>query len=256
MHRFTLLLAIIAAIAGSAPAQSVSATIAPNPATPGQTLQFTLTAFQAIQLPSSCAYTNIRAISPAGPPMPLGFFCLTVITPLNPGQSKNQTISTAGYGPGTYWVEVQYFGAGPGIASEFFCFELRNSLASGPILSSQTPAQQGTTLLLTLADPPSAGQFYIAAASLTSNTGIPVPGFASPLCLDPDPIFDLSFPAALPGLFSNFSGVLDGSGQATGIAVSIPVAPVLNYRGLHIQAAILGTTSTRIGNGQSFTILP
>ncbi|HMS17413.1 MAG TPA: hypothetical protein PKA37_11275 [Planctomycetota bacterium] len=251
---FALLFALVVAV--PSPAQAVSATIFPSPALPGQTLQFIVTAIQPIQLPSSCAYANIRAISPSGPPMPLGIFCLTVITPLVAGQSLSQSISTAGFAPGTYWVEVRYFGVGAGITSEFFCFELRSPITAGPILAAQTVAQQGTNLLMSLSDPPSAGQLYIAAASFTTNTGIPVPGFISPLCLDPDALFNLSYPAALPGLFSNFSGALDASGLATGIGISIPVAPVLTNRGLHVQAVTFGGIGPRISNGLSFTISP
>jgi hypothetical protein len=175
---------------------------------------------------------------------------------LNPGQSTIQAVDTAPLGPGTYWFEFRYYDTLMVLRNEYFCFEIRSTLESAPLLTPQTPAQQGTNLVLSLNDTTSPGQLYVVAASFTSNTGIPVPGFASPLCLDPDALFNLSYPAPLPGLFTNFTGALDGTGLTTGITISIPVAPVLNFRGLHIQAVVLGGAAPRISNGLSFTILP
>ena len=100
-----------------------------------------------------------------------------------------------------------------------------------------------------------AGTPYVAAASFTTNQGLSL-GPGKFLCLDIDFLFHLSFPNPLQGLFSNFSGVLDINGAATGLTVHLPNVPFLQCKPLHVQAAVLPSSGLELTNVLNFTIAP
>jgi len=76
----------------------------------------------------------------------------------------------------------------------------------------------GQTALLDLTASRSAGRTYVVAAALGDHPGIPVKGPRT-IPLNPDPLFFSAF--ALPAIFKNFVGNLDGSGRGQA-QVAIP----------------------------------
>ena len=68
----------------------VTASVSPRIAAPGQWIQVTLTndSSETINLPSSCVYEAVFAGEWCEDPLVYGPACLTVITPIAPGQSE------------------------------------------------------------------------------------------------------------------------------------------------------------------------
>lgn len=237
-------------------AQNVAGVISPNPAPIGTSVTLTITngSGAMINLPSSCAASSVHSGGPNGP-IVSGFFCLTVITPLAPCATRSQTFTPSPALPaGTYWFRVDYFQPlAPGLSTEWFCFDYVQPPTQR--LGATTPARIGQSLLMNIGSPNTPSVPYIAAASLTTNVGLPIlPGVS--LCLDPDFLFNLSFPSPDPILFANFQGTLDASGNALNLTVNIPNLPVLLCRPLHVQAAILSTSGLRLTNTCNFAIGP
>lgn len=108
----------------------------------------------------------------------------------------------------------------------------------------------GSTLSMRFKEPGSPGALYLAAASLSTNPGIPTP--AGIVDLTPDQLFYLSQVA--PTLFVNFMGVLDTNGSAV---ASVVVPAIAQLRGLRFYVsfvAIKVTTISAIANTAGFTI--
>ncbi|MBN2489788.1 MAG: hypothetical protein JXQ29_02940 [Planctomycetes bacterium] len=91
------------------------------------------------------------------------------------------------------------------------------------MLSGRSRPAWGQPYALQLAIPSEAGRVYLAAASLGTLRGIPLPGNRR-IPLDADLLFFLSL--KLPGLFSGFQGVLDPGGRAS-LKVNTPAHPGL-----------------------------
>jgi hypothetical protein len=236
-------------------AQSISGTITPPIAAPGQQVTLTITGIQGVILPDPCIPDDIRIGGPSGTVLVPDISCGLIIVPLAPGQVVSAPPWTvpASAAPGSYWMRVRYFTATATI-DEYFCLEVRTLGASGPTLAALSLAQVGQTLVLSLNDAASPGAPYIVAASFTSTVGLSVGGSLS--CLDADALFALSFPAPFPGLFNGFQGVLDATGGAGAISVAIPNDPVLDYFPLKLQAAIGNPSQILLTNALNVTIAP
>ncbi|MEM7202331.1 MAG: M14 family metallopeptidase [Planctomycetota bacterium] len=93
----------------------------------------------------------------------------------------------------------------------------------GVRLDLRGSTQIGQVAQLDLTAPRSAGMQYLTAVALGDTPGIPLPsGRRFPL--NPDPLF-ASF-TSLPTVFQNFTGTLDGSGQANA-SIAVPALPAL-----------------------------
>jgi hypothetical protein len=247
-------IALALLLSASLAAQGVSCTITPNPVPAGGTITIAVTEANniGIQFPSSCNFSAIRQGSPTGPIVD-GPFCLTVITPLGPCQTRTMAWSLLpSLGPGLYYVQVNYWDTGfSALTTEFFPFHIGSG---APLLAAGAPAQIGTTVPLTLSDPSSPGGGFICAASFTTNTGFSIgPGLF--VSLDMDPIFALSFPSPDPNFFLNFQGTLDGAGAAS-MGLVLPNLPFLVCKPLHLQAVTVNGSLIRTSTVQNFRILP
>jgi len=108
----------------------------------------------------------------------------------------------------------------------------------------------GSTLSLRFNEPNSPGALYIAAASLSTNPGIPTP--AGIVDLTPDDLFMLSQLA--PSMFINFLGVLDANGSAIA-SVAVPAVPALKgFRFFISFVTIKGSAISTVANTAGFTI--
>ena len=242
-------------VTSSGVAQGVSAVILPNPVLPGSTVSVTVTEANgtSIVFTTPCGFDQVRADSPTGPVINASP-CPLANTPVSPWGSVSGTWNVSGFGPGTYWLRMRYWDANLAVlTSEWCCLQVAYPFT--PTLTAQTPAQVGQDLLMTLGSGFPAGTPYVAAASYTTNQGLPL-GPGNYLCLDIDFLFDLSFPIPLPGLFSNFIGVLDANGSATGLTVHLPNIPFLQCKPLHVQAAVLPPSGLELTNVLNFTIAP
>lgn len=247
MNRTTALaLSGILALAVGLPAQTLNATISPNPAPLGVAVNISVTDAlgSGAQLPSGCLVTSVTRGGPAGIGIEMisQIACTAIILPI-PACGSGNTLagswSAAGpnVAPDRYWFNITFWDANfTMMRTESFPFTIEAS-ASDPSLSQTSAAMIGTTLLYQVNSPldPNAG--YICATSATTNTGIPLAGTRTGI--DADAIFALSFPNPLPGVFLNYSGVLDGLGNATGIGIALPNEPALSCLSLHTQAVVI-----------------
>jgi hypothetical protein len=210
-----------------------------------------------LQLPSPCTWFQIHQGTPTGPIVPLGIGCPTVIVPVLPNGSFSFTwdqkdASGAFVPPGDYWFRTSAWDGGfTTLYVDWHCISIQP--AGAPALSSSTPAKVGASLDLALSSPAHPGALYVAAASVTSNLPIPLPGKLT--CLSPDGLFALSL-VPTSTVFLNFQGALDGAGQATGLAVAVPAMPSLAYQSLKVQAVLVTPAGYTATNGLSFAIQP
>jgi hypothetical protein len=254
MKSLVSLLVLLAVGLLPAGAQSISGTVTPPIAAPGQLVTLSITGVQSVWLPDPCIPDDIRVGGPSGAIIDPGVFCIQIIVPVSPGQVVTGSWTVpANAAPGPYWLHVRYFTANA-TADEYFCLEVRAPGTSGPTLVELSPAQVGQTLALSLTDGASPGAPYILAASFTSTVGLSVGGSLS--CLDPDALFALSFPTPFPGIFNGFQGALDAAGSAGPISVAIPNDPALVNFPLKLQAAILNPTQLVLTNALNLTIAP
>lgn len=108
----------------------------------------------------------------------------------------------------------------------------------------------GTTLSLRFSELSSAGDIYLAGASLSTSPGVPTP--VGIVDLTPDVLFSLSQLA--PAIFVNFLGVLDATGAATA-AVVVPPVPGLKGLRFYISfVTVRGSAIRTIANTVGFTI--
>jgi len=238
--------------------QAISGQVTPSAVTVGQTVAITATAIQSVTLPVPCVWRYIHQGSPTGPLVLLPFACLLSVVPLAPGQSQTGSW-VANVTAGTYFFQVDWYAAGSGVLqSSFFSFEVRASNSMDPTFYEQTTPQVGQPLNMQVQAPFLPGVPYIGAASLTSDNPIPLGPFGPYTSIDPDFLFDLSFPVANPFLFSNFSGTTDTTGTASGIGMNIPNDPALTYFPLKVQMALFDPTSSLpvLTNALSLTIQP
>lgn len=108
----------------------------------------------------------------------------------------------------------------------------------------------GTPFSLRFSEPGSAGDVYVAAASLSAGPGIPTA--AGVVDLAPDNLFRAS--REVPTVFVNFTGVLDGAGSAVG-KILLPAVPQL--KGVRFYVSFVtarGSVIRRVANTAGFTI--
>lgn len=102
--------------------------------------------------------------------------------------------------------------------------------ASGLVVHGS--AMPGTSREVRLVAPASPEAVYVAAASLSQGPGIPTCAGVVPLA--PYALFDISLSAGGVGMFTDFSGVLAGSGETTAPRLNLPAEPGLSGLDLHL----------------------
>ena len=137
----------------------VTVTVSPECALPGQTIQVTLTnnSNQVITLPSSCVYSNVHPSSGCTGQPVFSPFCLAVLTPVPPGQSKTQPWDQKDDNglqvpDGTYSIAIDYLGGGCcasvtiGRVVSVYCTPKVNSQGCTPrIATTGTPSATSPT---------------------------------------------------------------------------------------------------------------
>lgn len=102
-------------------------------------------------------------------------------------------------------------------------------------LHADGPVTIGANHPVRLSVPTRGGASYAMAASFGTAPGIPVGG-GRVVPLQPDALFAAS--RALPSVFQNFTGVLDGQGQAVA-TVRVPATPALRGLSFFVAAVVL-----------------
>ena len=255
-------LAAVSIFAASVCSQGLlSCQVSPNPATPGQGLTFAIQATIPGYLQSGCGINEIRMGSPTGPIVWQPFICPFLLILVGPGSSSyashpGTSAGGAAFAPGPYYAIINWNSGGVAQPSGAFPFRVDDPTAPPlPVLSSAGGLAGGQTTTLTLTSPADPGGFYIAAASMTTNTGWFLPG-GGHVALDlGDPIFSLSYPTPLPNVFGGFSGSLDASGSTSAISISVPASVVAVGTPGAIQAAIIDATGNiKLANALTFSI--
>lgn len=232
-------------------AQTIAGSFSPNPVPPGVPLTLTCTdaAGAGLQLSSPCTWYSIHQGSQAGPIVDLGIACPAVIVPVPPNGTFSftwdQRDSTGAFvPPGNYWVETRAWDNGFVVLhTDWFCISIQP--AGVPALTAAGPARLGMNTPLAIAAPGMPSAIWVAAASLTSNAPIVVPGLN--ICLDV-PYFI--------GPFTLPVGVLDGAGNSSGLELIVPGVPSALWQGLHVQVLLLGGSGLAMTNDLSFTVQP
>ena len=240
----------IAMLVSSIPvsAQTLNATVSPNPVLVGQSVTLSITDAQGLgsQLPSGCVVTSVTQGGPSGIGTEVlnGVFCTANIVPI-PSCASGQALSqqwsgNTATGPapaGRYWFNVTFWDVGfTTLRTESFPFTIV-AAASAPTLSTLTPPIVGTNFTMQIASPADAGSSYICASSATTNVGIPLG--TSRIGLDPDALFLLTFPNPLPGVFTNYQGTLDASGNSPAIGINLPNFTPLQCLSIATEAVII-----------------
>ncbi len=257
----TLCVLVVAAAGVHAQTPLLSCQISPNPAVPGMALTYTVEATVVGALQTGCGISEIRQGSPSGPIVWQPFFCPLILIPVGPGAPWTGTFQTLAnngspLAPGTYYAIINW--NGQGALQPAGCFPFRLDGAVGypdPVLSASGNLVGGQTTTFTLSSPTDPGALYICAASMTTCTGWLLPN-GSHVALDMnDPVFPLSYPVPLPGVFNGFSGVLDGSGSTSAISVSVPLGFVPTGNPGAVQAAVIDTQGNiKLSNALTFSI--
>ena len=116
----------------------------------------------------------------------------------------------------------------------------------------------GQKAYLAIASNGAARDPYVFASSLSAGQGIPL-GHGLRFPLDPDPLFFATAQNLLPGLFQNYSGILDIAGSA-GLTIQVPNIPALAGITLHTAGLTLNRNTLTgvhlISNVETVTIEP
>ena len=235
-----LLLALSCAVYAQPP---VCCTVSPNPLVLGTGSSVTITATDAtgagFEYQSQCLASTVRVGMPNGPFAPIAIsLCGASYVPVAPGGSASKNFGfLGGLGTGTYYVDVKTRPIGGGtLVTTWVPFHIVNP--TDPILSETAPPQVGMPYNMSIAAPNNASNAYFMAGSLSTNTGAMVSSLFVSLDFN-DPLFALTFPNPLPGVFVNFAGITDPSGNATGIVVNVPNDPGLVGLPVNFQAILL-----------------
>lgn len=246
-------LVALLAFATGTDAQDIAGTVSPSAVLPGSVVTLTITEATGVGvvLAHPCGFEGVAVGGPGGS-LIAGSGCAPANTPLGPHASLSGTWNVSGFGPGRYAFRVRYQDANNVQRTEWFCFDVAYPFF--PTLTAVTNAQVGQPLDLRIDAPNFSGVPYLVAAARTSNAGF----FIAPgqhVCLDPDAVFALSFPVPHPALFSGFQGVLDATGEATGITVHIPNLPALRGQPLRVQAVLVPLVgAASLTNPLSFSV--
>jgi len=233
--------ALVLSLALGLPAQEGTLTVTPDDGPMGGQRVITLTApggAGIITWTPTCLWSSVNTGGPSGGTTFLTSpSCFPSQTLVPACTSISQTWSISGVlSAGTYWMSASYQNAVTGTYhlswTEFRVGGGGNQTA----LAQVAPPVRGTPWNINISHPADPAAGYFAAASLTTNVGVP---FGNDwISLDIDFLFSLSFPTPLPGLFSGFQGGLDSSGGAT-MTVFIPDVAVLDCMGIRVQAVLL-----------------
>lgn len=220
--------------------------ISPNPILVGVTSSITVTVTDStgagFESWGNCVARTIRVGAPGGAyaPIPLGL--CGGWTPTAPNGTATKTFNFINsLGPGLYYVDVVTRPVGGGVSETTWApFMVQNP--GDPNLSQQTTLQVGMPWMTSVSAPNNAGQLYQVAASFGTDTGFTLPGgpFVS---LDMDGLFNLTYPVA-SSVFTNFLGVTDGSGNATGITANVPNVPTLAFTPVTLQGGLIDGLGT------------
>jgi hypothetical protein len=236
-------------LAAATAAQSVSATIAPNPALPGVPITITGndTTGSGLQLPSPCTWVAIHRGSQTGPVVNTGLGCPAVLVPIASYGSFQLTWDQTDDGvpvpPGAYWLEVRTLDIlATTFRTDWFCISIQQ--ATDAALTAAGPVRVGMVTPLQISAPQEPGAIYLAAVAFSANDPISV--FGLDTCLQPPIVIDL---LAAP------LGALDGNGNSQGLQLQIPNTPIATFQGVHVQALLAGSTLL-LTNSLTFTIQP
>ena len=255
MHRSLaarrVLLVALSALAAPAGAQAIAGSFSPNPVAPGVPFTLTITdaTGQGLTLSSPCTWFQIHQGAQTGPFVSINVACPAVLVPVPPNGTYaftwDQRDDTGQLvPPGTYWFDAHAWSSGfTTLYRDWFCISIQPP--GEPALTAAGAAHLGQNTPLQISAPAQANALYIAAASLSSNDPITVPGLAT--CLSA-PIFIGPFTAPV--------GALDGGGSSNGLELIVPAAPSALWQGLHVQALLLGNNGLALTNDLSFTVQP
>jgi hypothetical protein len=244
-RHLVFVVALIGALGTATPAQLLSTQANPQPALVGVPITVVVTDAVGTGFTingSSCFGTPIRSERPDGPAIYTPAFCTDDLLGIPPqGSFTINWNQVDDHGrqvpPGNYWMRLAAIGI-----EEWVCVTIQHP-DQGRHLSALGPAVLGQDLVLRLSDPDAGGGAYAVLASGSAGGGVDL-GALGYLCLDPDLLFSLSFPAPPASIFENFLGSLDQNGVAGEIAVHIPAEPFLAQRPLHFQAAVLSVSGS------------
>lgn len=242
---------LLALLVADASAQAVSGSFSPNPAPIGVPVTFTGTEAlgTGCNLPSPCGWYRIHQGSQSGPLVPLGQFCIQVIVPVGPNGTfaftwNQHDSSGQQVPPGPYWFEVRTWDQGfQQLSINWFCISIQP--AGAPSLTATGPARVGLQTPLQVHAPSEPGAIWVVACSLDCNNPIAIPGLDVCLSL---PIFLEPFTTPL--------GVLDASGDSSGLELVVPNTPLALWQGLHVQSLVFGAAGLLVTNTLSFTVQP
>jgi len=244
----------------AAQSASLSCQVSPNPVTPGGAMTFAVQATVPGYLASGCGINEIRQGTPTGPIVWQPFLCPLILIPVGPGGFYGVNFQASGMAgplaPGTYYAIINWSGGGVSQPSGVFPFRVDSpNTPPDPVLSASGNLVGGQTTNLTITSLTDPGAFYICAASRTTNIGWSLPG-GQHVSLDMnDPIFALSYPAAVPGVFNGFSGALNGSGVSSGISITIPAGVIATGSPGAVQGAVIDTAGNiKLTNALTFSV--
>ena len=244
MHIFskpTQLILVLVVMSASAIAQEPTVTITPDHAPAGFSRIIEITAHSSAAITvmrPTCLWLSVDTGGPNGTPVLSSPMCFPSPTTVPPCGSLSQSWNPPSLlGPGTYWMRCDATDAQTGaIITKFVDFRIDGPAV--PTLSASASPTTGLPWMIDLAHPGDPAAGYFAAASLTTDTGIPIGG--DPISLDPDILFQLALPTHNPGIYVNFMGGLDLSGSAV-MALLIPDVPFLDCMGIHVQAVLFSS---------------
>ncbi|MAG56344.1 MAG: hypothetical protein CMJ83_08650 [Planctomycetes bacterium] len=240
------LLALLLTAAGFASAQQPTFTVTPDTAGPGMARVVRVTAPNGatviVGFPM-CLFTSVHVGGPGGAAVASNNCPTPTPTSVSPcGIIDAPWSPPAALGPRTYWLRCDWtIGGTPGTS----WVDFRIEQPGDPVLTQLNQPELDSTWPLAVSAPALAGAAYVAAASFTTDVGIP--SSFGVISVDPDPLFWLSFPAPFPGLFLGFQGALDGNGAAS-LGVVIPCIPALECNGIHVQVVIVPVSGPVLTN--------
>ncbi|MAG56387.1 MAG: hypothetical protein CMJ83_08865 [Planctomycetes bacterium] len=256
IRRATLALAF-AALVALAPAQPLCADVTPSVVIPGQTMILTLTGRSAAPLTvSGLIVGTINTGTPNGPVV-TGFGCGGCFPQmLGNGQTINWSFPwPATFNQPLYYLRVDYWqGTGP-IVTKWIPVHIAGG---APLLATTQNLRVNQTTNFAVSAPAFAGGIYVAAISGSTNVGFPVSNASFAVLDQQHPLFGLSWPVPVPGVFNGFLGVLDAAGATGAINIAMPNVPALAGTCVVLQVGIVPANGAAavVTNSLSFVVAP
>ena len=238
---------------------------------PGETIDLEVTVVSGNF--SIMCIASVHVGSPSGPAIsgsspfasPLNPFPISCPLPVVLGSCQSTTLtwnqldfSFNQVPDGDYWLRIFYAPAllpAHGVFEEWRCVRIESNPASKPLLTSNGILAVGQTTTFDLAAPMTPASTYVVVASADQG---PTNLAGEVFCFSQDLAFSLSFPNPNPSVFTNFQGMLDATGQASGIAVTVPNVAALQCLPLCLQAIVVatggGTVDVLPSNGITMSI--